>query len=163
MNRKLQDMLTREDVPFELVHHREVYTAQERAAVCHIAGRMLAKVVVVHDPTDDWFALAVLPAPAYLDVIALRELTGRPHARLAHEAEFARLLAGCDVGAMAPFGRLWSGIEVFLDRALAVSRDIVFEAGTHDEEVRMDMADYVRVARPEVAALTGGAAVVWPC
>jgi Ala-tRNA(Pro) deacylase len=160
MNPRLQELLTGEDAPFQVVRHREVYTAQERAAVCHIAGRTLAKVVVVHDPTDDWYAFAVLPAPAYLDVLALRELTGRPRARIAREADFARLLGDCDVGAMAPFGRLWGGLEVFVDRALAAGGEIVFEAGTHDEEVRMAMTDYVRVARPEVAALTLGAAEV---
>ncbi len=36
-------------VAFEVIEHRDVYTAQERAAVAHISGRLVAKVVVVRD------------------------------------------------------------------------------------------------------------------
>jgi hypothetical protein len=37
----------REDARFEVIPHREVYTAQARAVACQITGRRLAKVVVV--------------------------------------------------------------------------------------------------------------------
>lgn len=60
MNDKLSKMLADEGARFEVIMHPEAYTAQERAAACHITGRRLAKVVVVRD--GDWFAMAVLPA-----------------------------------------------------------------------------------------------------
>ena len=54
---------------------------------------------------------------------------------------------------MAPFGRLYGGRDVFLDASLAEHGEIVFEAGTHREDVRMPLAEYVRIERPEIAAL----------
>lgn len=154
MNTTLAELLTREGVPFELIPHRDVYTAQERAAASHVSGRVLAKVVVVHDPTDDWFALAVVPASAYLDVLEFRERTGRPRLQLAPEATFARLFPDCDVGAMPPFGRLYGGLEVYLDGSLARRDELVFQGGTHHEEVKIPMRDYLRLERPAVEALT---------
>jgi Ala-tRNA(Pro) deacylase len=150
MNDRLREMLVREDARFEVLPHREVYTAQERAAACQITGRRLAKVVVVRD--EDWFSLAVIPAPAHLNLPQLRTQTGRPRLRLAREDEFARLFPDCDTGAMPPFGRLY-GLGVFLDSSLADEPELVFEGGTHGEEIRMPMADYLRVEHPEIASV----------
>ena len=150
MNPQLREELTHEGIRPEVLPHREVYTAQERAAVCHIPGRFLAKVVVVRD--GEWHALAVLPATARLDLVKLRELTGRPGLSLATETEMADLFPDCDVGAMPPVGHLY-GLHVYLDRALADQPDIVFEAGTHREEVRIPMREYLRIERPSIVSL----------
>jgi Ala-tRNA(Pro) deacylase len=154
MINRVTEMLTHEGATFDLIRHRRVITAQERAAACHISGRSLAKVVVVQDATDDWFALAVVPAASALDVVALREVTGRPRLRVAREPEFARLFPDCDLGAMPPFGRLYGGLDVFVDRTLAETPELVCEAGAHDEELRMPMSEYLRIERPDVVAIT---------
>lgn len=150
MNPELREMLTREGARFEVISHREVFTAQERAAVCHIPGRLVAKVVVVRD--GEWHAMAVLPAAASLDVPGLRQVAARPGLELAREAEFSRLFPGCDIGAMPPFGRVY-GLDVYLDRALADASEMVFEGGTHREEIRMPVSEYLRIERPMVMPL----------
>lgn len=150
MNAKLAEILKREVMQFEVIAHPEAYTAQERAARCHVPGWRLAKVVVVRD--GDWFAMAVLPASVYLDLPEFRAITRRPDLALASEAELARLFPDCDVGAMPPFGRLY-GMPVYMDRALAAGPDLLFEGGTHREEVRMPTSDYMRVAQPVIAPL----------
>jgi Ala-tRNA(Pro) deacylase len=100
-----------------------------------------------------WFALAVVPAASRLDIPELRALTGRPRLTLAGEHEFAALFPDCAAGAMPPFGHLY-GLPVFLDRALASEAKLVFEAGTHREEIRMPMAEYLRMEDPEIATVT---------
>ena len=54
MNQKLGELLKRENVDFDVLAHRDVYTGQERAAACQVSGRALGKVVVVRDPAEDW-------------------------------------------------------------------------------------------------------------
>jgi Ala-tRNA(Pro) deacylase len=158
MDTKLSEALVREGVRFELIRHPTAYTAQARAAACHISGRTLAKAVVVRDPADEWFGLAVLPAASSLDVMALRERTGRPGLRLATETEFSRLFPDCAVGAIPPFGRLYGGLDVFVDSSLAGSAELICPAGSHDEELRMPMTDYLRIERPTVVGLAPGRA-----
>jgi len=104
----------------------------------------------------DWHAMAVLPASAHVDIPRLRQITGRAGLDLAREAEFSRLFPDCDVGAMPPFGRLY-GVEVYLDRSLAESNEIVFEGGTHHEEIRMPVTEYLRIERPSIVSLTAAA------
>ncbi|MGH7342993.1 MAG: aminoacyl-tRNA deacylase [Candidatus Rokuibacteriota bacterium] len=150
MNDKLRNMLRRRKARFEVITHPEVYTAPERAAACGITGRRLAKVVVVRDGA--WFGLAVLPAAAYVDFDQLRTLTGRPQLTLAREGEVASLFPDCEPGAMPPFGRLY-GLTVFLDISLVEEPELVFEAGTHREEIRMPMDEYLRLEEPALASL----------
>ena len=83
---ELRELLTRERAPFEVISHREVYTAQERAATCHVPGRRLAKVVVVRD--GSCYVMAVLPATAQLDLSELRRRTRRHDLAVASEDDF---------------------------------------------------------------------------
>jgi Ala-tRNA(Pro) deacylase len=143
-------LLTGEGVEFQVVTHRVAYTALERAAAAHITGGHVAKAVVVRD--GDWFALAVLPATAQLDLARLRAVAGRPGLVLAQERDFSPLFPDAEVGAMPPFGRLYN-VPVYLDRSLAEAPELVLEAGTHQEEVRMPAREYLRVERPAIADL----------
>jgi len=50
---------------------------------------------------------------------------------------------------MPPFGPLY-GQSVFVDVALAGESDIVFNAGTHTEAIRMRWPDFAAAVRPIV-------------
>jgi Ala-tRNA(Pro) deacylase len=144
---KLKEALDREGVPYEVLAHRPVFGAQEVAAAQHVPGRELAKVVVAR--AGDRFLMAVLPAPEKLDLEKLERHLPEQRAQLATEAEFRDLFPGCEVGAMPPFGNLF-GLPVYVDKRLAQDPEIVFEAGNHEQTVRLAYADFARMVRPEV-------------
>lgn len=150
MSPDVKALLDRAGVKYEVVRHAPVYTAQHRAATAHIPGWHVAKVVVVRD--GDWFGMAVVPAPAQLDVDALARVTRRKRLRLAAENEFVHLFPDSEPGAMPPFGGIY-GVEVFLDRTLAEAGEIVVPAGNHGEEIRISGAEYIRVANPVIAGI----------
>jgi Ala-tRNA(Pro) deacylase len=135
-------------VPFEVQHHAVAYTAQEVAAAEHVPGRMLAKVVMLLG--DGKLSMFVLPAPARVDLEKAAAVLDAKDVRLAHEDEFADRFAGCEVGAMPPFGSLY-GVPLYVDKSLAEDETIVFEAGTHTDTMSMKYADFERVAKPTVA------------
>ena len=147
MNTRLRDFLDQEKVPYEREIHRTAYTAQEIAAEEHIPGKMMAKTVVVK--ADGRFALAVLPASFRLDLGKLKEDLAAKEIRLATELEFGSLFPDCEVGAMPPFGNLY-GVPLFCDESLTRDEEIVFNAGTHQETVRMTYANFARLAHPQV-------------
>ena len=70
-------------------------------------------------------------------------------ARLAHEDEFSVLFSDCELGAMPPFGNLY-GIPVVLDVSLTDDPEIVFQAGTHTDSMKIRYPDYVRLVRPQI-------------
>jgi len=141
----LKQELENKHVPFEVLTHRPVYTAQEVAAAQHVPGRDLAKVVIVS--TGKRLLMVVLPAICRLDLLKLAAAVPDGHLRLATESEFEAIFPGCEAGAMPPFGNLF-GIEVYVDNGLAHEERIVFQAGTHTETVRMRYSDFAHLVRP---------------
>ncbi|MBI4714526.1 MAG: YbaK/EbsC family protein, partial [Nitrospirae bacterium] len=73
---RLKDLLENQRIPYEVLTHPEMFTAQEIAAACHIAGKEMAKVVIVKDRNR--FVMAVLPASWRLDLRKLKEVLGSP-------------------------------------------------------------------------------------
>ncbi len=130
----IRDFLHNRNVDFKVVVHPTAYTAQEEAAVTHVPGREWAKTVVCF--ADNEPVLAVLPAHFAIDLDQLRTLTGASHLRLASEPEIVGLYPGCEAGAMPPLGPLY-GQRVFIDRSLSEDAEVVFNAGTHVDAVRM--------------------------
>ncbi len=146
----LREFLEANNVPYSVHSHPEVYTAQEIAALQHVKGRMLAKVVMARSGAD--FVMLVLPADRRVDFGKLRAL-GFAEIRLAQEAEFANIFPGCDVGAMPPFGNLY-GLPVYVDAMLERDDEIVFNAGTHTLTAKLAFRDFVALVKPVIADFT---------
>lgn len=144
----IEHFLGDQRVPYSVIHHRPAFTAQEEAAVAHVPGRQWAKTVACF--ADDRPILAVVPASSMVDLDRLCEIAGAREVRLAREREFERLYPECEVGAMPPLGPLY-GQLVFVDRNLADGRgDIVFDAGSHSDAVKVKYDDFARVVQPTV-------------
>ncbi len=144
---KVKEFLDAHAVKYIVISHSKAYTAQGIAAISHISGRELAKTVIVK--LDGDLAMAVLPASYQVDLAALRRATGAREAELASEHEFKRHFPDCETGAMPPFGNLY-GIPVYVDETLTLDREIVFNAGSHYELIKLAYADFARLVKPEV-------------
>jgi len=151
--RRLKEYLDRENVKYVSIRHSPAYTAQEIAASAHIRGQDLAKSVVVK--VDGQMALAVLPASVKVDLGFLREAAGARRTELATESDFINAFPECELGAMPPFGNLYS-MPVYVDERLTLDKEIAFNAGTHSELIRMPYADFARLAKPQVVRLSAG-------
>lgn len=144
---KLVEFLNQSKVRYTVLHHPEAFTAQELAAIEGVKGRNHAKVVMVK--TGAKLLMAVLPADHRIELDKFDKLTGQRTA-LATEAEFKEMFPDCAIGTMPPFGKLY-GVETWMDKSLTGDDYLVFEAGTHTDAMRMNYADYARLADPKVA------------
>ena len=148
---RLKKFLEENDVRFVTIKHSPAFTAQEIAALAHVPGKEVAKTVMVK--LDGTMAMVVLPAPDHVSANRLKEFSGAEEVELASEDEFADLFPKCEVGAMPPFGNLWD-MDVFVDQRLREDEQIVFNAGTHTELVRLAYADFERLVKPTVGFLS---------
>lgn len=144
---KLKDFLDSHGVRYLTIVHSRAYTAQEVAASAHVSGNEFAKVVVVK--ADGRLALAVCPASERVDLDRLARALGASGVSLATEGEFLEFFAGCELGAMPPFGHLY-GLETFASRSLGTHEAISFNAGTHTELIRLPYRDFARLENPTV-------------
>lgn len=147
---KLKNYLDKEKIPYELLEHSLAYTALEIAGSQHIPGRQVAKSVIVK--SDDIFLMCVLPAIHYIDLQKFKKILNSKHLELAQEEEIAKLFPEFEVGAEPPFGNLY-GLPLYADKSLEVDEDIVFNAGTHTDMVKMKWRDYQRIAKPQIVDL----------
>ena len=100
--------------------------------------------------------MLVLPANLKVDLDKARRALGLSNLRLASEREFEHLFPGCEVGAEPPFGNLY-GLPVYVDPRLAEDPEIIFQAGTHTDTIRMRYSDFERLVHPEVCDLARAA------
>ncbi|RXK85053.1 deacylase [Chlorobaculum sp. 24CR] len=150
---RLREFLDGHQVKYFVTSHSPAYTAQEIAAAAHVSGNELVKTVMV--TIDGNMAMALLHASRHLDFDKLRELCGSRDVALAEEVEFSGLFPECEIGAMPPFGNLY-GMAVYADDELDGSMDIVFNAGTHRELVRLSWFDYRRLVSPVMGSIASG-------
>jgi Ala-tRNA(Pro) deacylase len=146
--RRLKEYLDENNIKYVKISHSPAYTAQEIAASIHIPGKELAKTVIVK--VQDGYAMVVLPAPHKINFDLLKEAMGMQEIRLANEKEFKDIFPDCEIGAMPPFGNLYN-LPVYVASALSEDEEIVFNAGTHTDAIRMSYSDFEKLAKPNVA------------
>ena len=150
--RSLDQFLRDARVPYTTFTHPEAFTAQAEAAVSHVPGRCWAKVVICF--ADDELIVAVVPAPCLVDLEQLRALADARAVRLADEPEFRALFRDCEPGAMPPFGfAAQFPHRVFVDRSLVGEPEMVFNAGTHTDAIRMHYSDFADLVHPRVGSI----------
>ena len=131
----------------ELIDHQTAYTMSEVAAALHVSGKQVAKVVML--AADERLVMIVLRSCDRLDMKKVRQVLDAGKVSLANEAQFKSAFPDCVVGAMPALGRLY-GLPVILDNSLAAEGSIYFRTGTHEQVIKMTLADYVRLEKPQV-------------
>ncbi len=144
---RVREWLDQQKVQYEVIPHREAYTAQEVAGAAHVPGRAFAKVVILKG--QQGLTMAVLPAKCRLDVTRMQQLLNDSTATLDPEADFAKTFIGCEPGAMPAFGNLY-GVPIYFDQHLMKEATITFPAGSHHEVIRIASNDFLRLTGAQV-------------
>ena len=144
---KLTDYLDENDIKYVTLNHSKAFTAQEVAASAHIPGRRMAKPVMVNADGD--LKMVVLPSTHDLDFDALKDKLNTDDVELASESDFENLFPDCELGAMPPFGNLYD-IETIVSDELTDDVEIAFNAGSHNEVIKMTYRDYESLVEPKI-------------
>ncbi len=142
---KLKQMLDERHIKYISINHSPAYTARETAASTFVPRREFAKTIIVD--LDGEKVMAVVSASRHVDISSLRSLAGASEARLATEDEFKALFPDCELGAMPPFGSLYD-MRVYVDEMVTEVDDLCFNAGSHEQIMRMSCVDYLEFEQP---------------
>jgi Ala-tRNA(Pro) deacylase len=151
----LREYLDKHAVRYIVISHSPAFTAQGVAAIAHVPGKELAKTVVVK--MNGELAMAVLPASLRIDLPSLKQEEDARTVELACENDFRDKFPECETGAMPPFGNLY-GLRVLADESLTRDDEIVFNACSHRELIRMSWSDYKKLANPKIVKFATGRA-----
>jgi Ala-tRNA(Pro) deacylase len=163
MHQRLEEFLASRHATYERVAHPAAVTAQEQAAVMHVPGRSLAKVLIVKE--RDGLVMAIVPAAAELDLDRLKGLIGHGDLRLASVEEIRAAVPDCPPGSIPPFGALY-GLRAFIDRSLLGVPEVTMPAGDPASAIRMRFSEFERLvdahpgdfAIPQSVVAAGGVA-----
>lgn len=144
---KLKSFLDSNNVKYVSVTHSPSYTAQEIAASAHVSGKNMAKTVIIK--LDGKMAMVIEPAHTRVDFESVKSFANAKDVELASESEFRDRFPECELGAMPPFGNLYN-MDVYVGDELAAQKDILFNAGTHSELIKMDYQDFAQLVKPTV-------------
>ena len=149
---KLTDILIylqENKVQYESIEHETAFTAHDVARTAHVPAAELAKTIIVR--ADGGFWMAVLRADQVIDQNLLKRALQAKELHFAHEEDLSFLFPDCQIGAMPPFGNLYS-VPVIVDAALAADNEIAFNAGSHTKVIKMKYGDYEMLVKPRVGA-----------
>ncbi|MDC0661547.1 aminoacyl-tRNA deacylase [Marinobacter sp. SS21] len=147
ISERLRNFLEQNLVKYHTEMHPSTPDAMRTAQAAHVPGREFAKTVIFK--ADGRVGMAVLPATDQVHLAELRKALGSTEVSLASEEEMKAAFPDCDIGAMPPFGNLYD-MEVFVSEHLRVDESITFNAGSHDEVMKMSYRDYERLVHPNV-------------
>jgi Ala-tRNA(Pro) deacylase len=145
--KKLKQFLDDNNVKYVIISHSRAVTATEIAASAHIPGKDLAKTVMVK--IDGKMTMVVLPSSYKIDFDQLKRVTNAVTVELASEEEFQDMFPECEVGAMPPFGNLYN-MDVLVSKSLTEDEDIVFNAGSHKELIKLPYNDFAELVKPRI-------------
>ena len=153
---RLIDFLEEVAARYELHHHRPTFSAEEVAEEEHVPGINVAKPVIVE--ADGEVFMCVVPGSCRVDIEALKGHIEAEKIKLVSESRLRMLFGDCAVGAEPPFGELY-GLMVLMDRMLEQDDYIVFQAGTHEDSIRMSVDDFMSLAAPRILEFSSLAVV----
>jgi Ala-tRNA(Pro) deacylase len=130
-------------IPYHIVPHRRTASTRESAEAAHVPPERVAKAVVLWD--HQGYLMAVVPGDRHVGIEQLSARLGRRLA-LAEEERLAPVFRDCDRGAIPPVGPAY-GMETIVDDSLVGQPEIYFEAGDHEDLIRVDGEQFLQLLK----------------
>lgn len=128
-------------IDYQVIPHPHSGCSTETARSAAVPLDVLAKPVLLEDELG--YVMAIVPASCRVDVRSLSDQLHR-ELELASEPELAALFHDCERGAMPPLGSPYR-IPTVYDDALTGLDEVCFEAGDHEDVVRMRGEEFLRL------------------
>jgi Ala-tRNA(Pro) deacylase len=158
ISKKLTKILEKNKTKYELIEHRTVYTAYDKAATLKVPKKIIGKTLIMKvDPIEKpprrrinslrgesasyraskGYVLVLIPANKNLDKVKLRKAARAKSVDFAKEAWAKKNLKGVKVGAVPPFGILWK-LPTFIDRSLMNQPKIIINGGDYNWSIKIN-------------------------
>lgn len=141
--KKTDDFLTGSGVKFELVEHKTVYTAYDKAATLKVKPASVGKVLAMKLAGEP--VLVVVGADRNLDVEKIKKTLKAKKIDFLPEAAIKEKFKGIDPGAIPPFIGIW-GVSVLADKGFLAQPKIVLSAGRYEWSVLLTPAVFKRIS-----------------
>lgn len=147
ISKKILKFLEKNKAKYELIEHRTVFTAFDKAQTLRVSEKIIGKTLAVKFNGD--YGLVLIGADKILDkgkfkkvVNIWRKKIGKKPAKeigFVSETWMKKRLIGVKVGAVPPFGNLWK-LSTFIDKSLLKNRQIIINGGDYNTSIKINSA-----------------------
>lgn len=138
--RKIIEFLEKRKIKYEILKHRTVYTAFDKAQTLKVSEKIVGKTLVLK--INGKLALFLIGANKNLDFNKLKKFAKK--IKLASEKLIKNKLKGVKVGAIPPFGNLWQ-ILTFIDKSLLKEKEIILNGGDYNFSIKIKTKDLLKL------------------
>ena|SRR3989344_8591510 len=140
--KKLLKFLDKNKVKYEMMQHRTVYTAYDKAKTLRVPDKIVGKTLVLK--TNKELAIILIPANKNLDKNKFRKIAKVKKADFSSERLMKNKLKGVKVGAIPPFGILWK-LKTFMDQSFFKQPKIILNAGDYKCSIKISPAHLKKI------------------
>ena len=154
--RKVINFLEKSKVKYELIEHKTVYTAFDKARTLKLKQNMVGKTLVLK--TDRDLAVVLIPANKNLDKNKFKKLvndwrkkTGQKPVKVidfASERLIKNKFKGIKLGAVPPFGNLFK-LPTFINKSLLGLPNIIINSGDYNLSIKIK-GDFLKKLVPDL-------------
>lgn len=144
--KKVEGFLAKVGAKYELVGHRTVYTAFDKAATLKIKPGTVAKVLTLKIGKE--LVLAAMGSDKNLNIEKLQKLAKTEKIAFAKEKAIVETFKGIDPGAIPPFAGLWN-VKVFCDKKLLEAPKIILPSGSYEASLKITSGGLKKI-NPEI-------------
>ena len=155
-NKKLNSMrfLEAQKVVYQTAHYDD--SLHDAVEVAHTVGKAphtLFKTLVVDTGAPGKPLLALIPAPARLDLKLLAKLAGFKKLSMATHAD-AEKWTGLQTGGISPLALTQKRWPIFIDESVNNLGTVTLSAGQRGTQIELRVEDFFRVLNPTSGPLT---------
>ena len=132
---KIIKFLQKAKVKYEIIKHRIVYTAYDKAKTLRIPEKIVGKSLIFK--MGGKLAIALIGANKNLDLQRIKKLTKIKKLDFVSEKVIKNKFKGMRVGAVPPLGGLW-GISTFIDKSLMNQPKIIINSGDYNFSIKIN-------------------------
>ncbi|MDO8503560.1 MAG: YbaK/EbsC family protein [bacterium] len=132
--RKFIDFLNSKKIKYEIVSHKTVYTAFDKASTLKVKPSVIGKTLILK--TIKGLVMALIPGNRNLDRNKFRKIAKIKKADFVSETIIKNRFKGIKLGAIPPLGELW-GLPIFIDRGLLKEKSIFINSGIYEASFKV--------------------------
>lgn len=151
---QLCDLLDREGASYRVVQHEPEGRTEVIAKIRGNLVQQSIKSIVVQvrlNRKENVYCLANVPGDCRIDFEGIKSHFQADSVAFAAR-EKAQELTGCVIGAIPPFS-FSDQLLVLADPLIQENEEVVFNAGRLDRSIFMQLDDYIRIAKPQLAQI----------
>lgn len=152
ISKKVLNLFVLNKIKYEILLHRTVFTAFDKAMTLGMKLSCVAKTLVIS--LDRGYAVAVVPSNRNLNFQFVKKAANTVRKKMGEksikniaivkETWIEKNMKGVKPGAVPPFGVLWK-LPTFIDKKLLKEKKIVVNGGNHSESIQMASKDLFKI------------------